>query len=463
MQTKLKTEMKAVVLLLGAGIFVTDVAAQTTPAPKPTTCNRACWTARAESCTTLLGSNTRAIIHHTASSGDWSTTSLESSKSRVRSHQNYHMDNNGWCGYGYHFLVDKLGNIFEGRRDSEGSSSAWKRGAHDGCNANSMGFSGLGYMHSPYNNAPTTAMLNSFYAVIAWRMPSGWSPYGSGSYCGTTVGTVGSHRNVKATTCPGDLMFNYVGNTWTGGTMRNAIAALRTSSPPPPPPPPPSPIAASKPALFRNSTAVWYLRNDHLSGGAHSSYSYGASNDKPVMGDWNGDGIKTPGVFRNGQWFLRNSNSGGGTDITFWFGATGDIPVVGDWDFNGVDTVGIFRNGEWFLSDNFSGTTHHTFWWGQTGDIPVAGDWTGDGWDWVGVYRPSTTTFWLKEYSGSHPAFVYGNSTDIPIVGDWDNNGSDTVGVFRGGAWYLRNSNSAGNADVSFLFGDPTDKPLVWK
>jgi len=35
------------------------------------------------------------------------------------------------------------------------------------------------------------------------------------------------------------------------------------------------------------------------------------------------------------------------------------------------------------------------------------------------------------------------------------------VGIYRYGAFYLRNSNSAGPADMAFGYGIPYDTPLV--
>src|SRR5688500_2555779 len=101
--------------LLGA----LNLEAQTTPGPQPNICNRGCWAARAPNCgLTMSSALTRAIVHHTAAASDWNTTSLETSKGKIRGIQNYHMDTQGWCDIGYHFLVDKLGNIFEGRANS---------------------------------------------------------------------------------------------------------------------------------------------------------------------------------------------------------------------------------------------------------------------------------------------------------------------------------------------------------
>jgi hypothetical protein len=187
-----------------------DVVAQTCRAPMPTYCNRSCWGARSPQCAiSTMSALDRAVIHHTASAGDFDTSSQTTSAARVRGIQNYHMDANGWCDIGYHFLVDKLGNIFSGRQDS-GDLSKYVRGAHDGCNNNSFGFNAMGYFHAPYNQTPTTAQMTSLKKIIAGRMPNGWNPTGTGSsYCGTTDKVIG-HRQVLATACPGDILYNKI-------------------------------------------------------------------------------------------------------------------------------------------------------------------------------------------------------------------------------------------------------------
>ena len=212
---------------IGALFFASEGFAQTTPAPKPTVCSRSCWGARAPGCSiSSMAGLSRAIIHHTASSSDY-TTDYATAQSKVRGVQNYHMDVNGWCDIGYHWLVSAGGHIFEGR---SGSMSGLPRGAHDGCNTDSFGFNVMGYYHSPYNQTFTAAAQDSLYDVIAWRMPSGWSPYGSGTYCGNTVGKLDGHRKVLATACPGDIIWAHIGTSYTGGNARNGVASRRTPS-----------------------------------------------------------------------------------------------------------------------------------------------------------------------------------------------------------------------------------------
>ncbi len=223
-------------LLLGS---VSSVLAQTIPAPQPTICTRACWGARNGSCTTLMTGLSRAIIHHTASTGDF-TTDYENAKARMRATQNYHMDSKAWCDIGYHFLVSASGHIFEGR---EGAMTSLIKGSHAGCgNVNSFGFTFLGYFHPPYNQDPPVVMRNAMYSVIAWRMPSGWTPYGARtSYAGSLNGTgapLDTHQWVGAATstgcgstaCPGDVIISkYITSNFSGGEMRTGIATRRTN------------------------------------------------------------------------------------------------------------------------------------------------------------------------------------------------------------------------------------------
>src|SRR5688572_23149356 len=106
----MKNKKSLLSLMVGSlACLAFDVSGQTVPAPQPSgICVRSCWVARAHLCTSQMSALTRAVIHHTANSSDFTVTTLEGSKARLRGTQNWHMDNNGWCDIGYHFLIDKF-------------------------------------------------------------------------------------------------------------------------------------------------------------------------------------------------------------------------------------------------------------------------------------------------------------------------------------------------------------------
>lgn len=218
-----KTTLLLTTLLVGASAMT--AMAQTCKGPQPSICNRSCWGARAPGSISQLGALSRAIVHHTAGTGDY-TTNFETGKSKVRGIQNYHMDVQGWSDIGYHFLVNAGGDIYEGRSGSMGSLP---RGAHDACNDNSFGFNVMGYYHPPYNQTFTAASKNSLEDIIAWRMPSGWSSSGSGTYCGNSVGVLDGHYKVVPTACPGDGIIPSIPSIRSGVASNRACSTGKTA------------------------------------------------------------------------------------------------------------------------------------------------------------------------------------------------------------------------------------------
>jgi hypothetical protein len=50
------------------------------------------------------------------------------------------------------------------------------------------------------------------------------------------------------------------------------------------------------------------------------------------MGDWDGNGTDTIGIYRNGSFYLRNENTNGFAELIFALGNPGDMPIAGNWD-----------------------------------------------------------------------------------------------------------------------------------
>jgi len=243
--------------------------------------------------------------------------------------------------------------------------------------------------------------------------------------------------------------------------------------------------------VYRPSTGQWFLRNSNSAGPANISFTFGGqSGDQPVAGDWNGDGIDDVGVFRpsTGQFILRQPvvtitfvcDATGChflttvTFITINFGQSGDLPVVGDWNGDGIDTVGVFRpsTGTFFLTNgrtnNSTPPADIVFNFGTAGDLPIAGDWNGDGIDTIGVFRPGSPGAFFLANSFTNFAdifFNFGTTGDLPVAGDWIGDGISTGGVFRPSANTFFLANKFQNvADIVFAFGQSGDLPVagVW-
>ena len=232
--------------------------------------------------------------------------------------------------------------------------------------------------------------------------------------------------------------------------------------------------------VYRPSTTDFFLRNTNTTGNADITLDSGVAGDIPIVGDWDGDGDDETGVFRpgTGQFILRKTNGAfcfPPCTITLNFGQFGDLPVVGDWNGDGIDTVGVYRiingDGVWFLSNspNVSGTTPvadvAAFAFGLAGQLPFSGDWNGDGFDTVGVYQGGgqfAITNQLLSFNPNEALFFILQGVDgLPVAGDWNDDGVDTVGLFINGNVFLRNTNSTGPADLTFLFGQAGDQPVA--
>ena len=187
------------------------------------------------------------------------------------------------------------------------------------------------------------------------------------------------------------------------------------------------------PGLFRQSDAFAYLRNSNTQGNADRQFFFGNPSDIPLAGDFNGNGCDTLSIYRPStqQFFIINTlgKNGGGlgaADYSFIFGNPGDKPVVGDWDGDGVDEVGLHRESTglfyWRNSLN-TGAADGQIIFGNPGDRFVAGDWGKvDGKDSPAVFRPSNTEVFFRHTLTQGTAdskFSFGRSSWLPVAGDF--------------------------------------------
>jgi hypothetical protein len=183
------------------------VSAQTLP--KPSVVSRAEWGARPPSGSyEYCQPSTHLCVHYTASQG-LPDDNLSECAAHVRAIQAYHMDSRGWIDVGYNYLICRHGTIFEARGGGDDV-----RGAHDGYNCDSMGVCAIGYFHPPYNEPVTSAILDSYIALFAWKAsqnhidPKGRTLYRS---YGALMDNLYGHRNVRNTSCPGDALYAQLG------------------------------------------------------------------------------------------------------------------------------------------------------------------------------------------------------------------------------------------------------------
>ena len=154
-----------------------------------------------------------AFVHHTVSANDYGP---QDSAGIVLAMAKYHRDTNGWNDLGYNFVVDKYGQVFEGR--AGGIDQAVIGAQAQGYNSHSTGVANIGTFTDV---GQTDVALEALARLIAWKLPlhgapvtgqivltSGGGPdnrYGSGTP--VTLQRISGHRDGDATACPGDMLY----------------------------------------------------------------------------------------------------------------------------------------------------------------------------------------------------------------------------------------------------------------
>ncbi|MDQ2984627.1 MAG: N-acetylmuramoyl-L-alanine amidase [Actinomycetota bacterium] len=152
-----------------------------------------------------------AVVHHTAGSNSYSASQ---SAAIVRAIEVYHVRANGWNDIGYNFLVDRYGQVFEGRY---GGTERAVVGAHaQGFNYGSVGVALIGSYGS---TRITAAARRSLVSLLAWRLDlehvdpvstvtavsSGNPRYPRGRT--VRMRAVSGHRDAYPTDCPGGSLY----------------------------------------------------------------------------------------------------------------------------------------------------------------------------------------------------------------------------------------------------------------
>ncbi len=196
--------------------------------PMPSIISRSSWGASAGTpCDTpAAGDSTRGVVvHHTAGTNSYPKSQ---SAAIVRATQAYHVKSRKWCDLGYNFLVDKYGQIFEGRR---GGMDRAVRAAHSGNAAVNTYTMGVSMMGNYDLVKPTSALKTAMVKLIGWRMGTNYLPAkGTYSLGGKKLNMIAGHRDVLSTACPG--RYGYAWLSEKGGLRDRVEGYLKSYSTP---------------------------------------------------------------------------------------------------------------------------------------------------------------------------------------------------------------------------------------
>jgi hypothetical protein len=150
------------------------------------------------------------VIHHTAQRNDYAAGEVPA---MIRADYAYHVRSRGWDDLGYNLLVDRFGQVWEGRKGGLGRATIGSHAA--GFNTSTLGVAVLGdYTRTGPTPEVTRALARvAAYAAGTW----GWDPTGKVALTSkgspryrsgrsVTLPRVFGHQQTSTTACPGSLM-----------------------------------------------------------------------------------------------------------------------------------------------------------------------------------------------------------------------------------------------------------------
>jgi hypothetical protein len=175
-------------------------------------------------------------------------------------------------------------------------------------------------------------------------------------------------------------------------------------------------VAVYRAAPSAGGQSYFFYRPSGSPGTDFVPIPWGTAGDKPLVGDFDGDGHNDAAVFRssNATWYILRSSNGQVEQHAF--GLADDIPVPADFDGNGTTDVAVYRplTGIWYTSFNAQ-TNYGAIYFGTTGDVPAAADYDGDGRADAAVFRPSTGIWYFLNSTQGFAARQFGVTGDKPV------------------------------------------------
>jgi hypothetical protein len=146
----------------------------------------------------------KVVIHHTVTTNDYDESEAAG---WVRAIYYYHAVTLGWGDIGYNYLVDRYGNLYEGRYGGAGVVA----GHVYGYNYGSVGIAAMGTHGNVAGSLPPEDVaLAAIADLCAWEAGRSYiHPGESAPFWDATPPNVGGHRDYPpfSTSCPGDELY----------------------------------------------------------------------------------------------------------------------------------------------------------------------------------------------------------------------------------------------------------------
>ncbi|MEU9580541.1 FG-GAP-like repeat-containing protein [Streptomyces chilikensis] len=442
------------------------------------------------------------FIHHTVGSNSYSCAQ---SAALVRGVMAYHIETEKWNDLGYNFLVDKCGQIFEGRG---GGADLPVKGAHTyGFNSYSAGIAFLGDFEGVDGKPagrPTRAALESAGRLAAWKLgqyggdPTGKVTLEAAGDTGVwdqgelaTLDVISGHRDGFNTACPGAALYAKLGEIRriaasplahsavpTADFNRDGVTDLVAGVPR-------ASGGAGNVVVVPGSTdgpdgtlrKVISQSSEGVAGASESGDNWGASS---AWGDVDGDGHADLVVGAPGEDGGAGADAGG---LTVLYGPSltrsGFVPdpvakagarmggtvAVGDFDADGkadVFTAGTGNGGAWSTSLSGKGTRsgNLTTATGAVAHLDSAtGDFNRDGYADVALnYRDQSSVGRVTWFKGSATGLAKVSVLSVKggrsiAAGDVNGNGYDDIVI---GQPYTAESGAKAGGQVTVVPGTST-------